>query len=216
VVLSDTHSLHDIITPLPQGPKHILIHCGDFTHMGTLDDTLDFNDWLGTLQYDHKFIISGNHERLCGDVREHHKFQDLLTNGYFVTHEFVKLEQFGGLTLFLSSWDKKASANSEESTEKELFLWNDVHLYREEGKEERGIDILITHQPPMGILDSTRLSHRGSKEIGNLVKKIQPALHLFGHVHHGGESISSDPKKTSFINAANPGDKGAIVVEYYY
>jgi len=94
---------------------------------------------------------------------------------------------------------------------------NDPHLYREEGREERGIDILITHQPPMGTLDRTyKLSHRGSKQIADLVKKIHPTLHLFGHVHRGGESIAEDPKKTSYVNAANPGDKGAIVIEYYY
>ena len=73
VVLSDTHSLHTAITPLPQGPRHILIHCGDFTHMGAYEDAVEFNEWLGEQKYDHKFIISGNHERLCGDVREHHK-----------------------------------------------------------------------------------------------------------------------------------------------
>jgi hypothetical protein len=38
---------------------HILLHAGDFTSLGRVEHALEFNEWLGTLHYRHKFIISG-------------------------------------------------------------------------------------------------------------------------------------------------------------
>jgi hypothetical protein len=82
VCLSDTHMKHTFLTPfMPQGGEctpsptcdfiltpppcyyflddHILLHAGDFTSRGQLEHALQFNDWLGSLHYRHKFIVSG-------------------------------------------------------------------------------------------------------------------------------------------------------------
>ncbi|MCE4603507.1 MAG: metallophosphoesterase family protein [Aeropyrum sp.] len=47
-----------------------------------------------------------------------------------------------------------------------------------------GIDILLSHHPPHGILDITILGARaGLWELKELVDKLEPSAHLFGHIH---------------------------------
>ena len=41
------------------------------------------------------------------------------------------------------------------------------------------LDILVTHYPPLGILDQDL----GSPEILNFVLKAKPKHHIFGHIH---------------------------------
>lgn len=63
VLISDTHGCHRQLT-IPDGD--VLIHGGDFTRSGLLEDAEDFNKWLGELggthQFQHKIVINGNHE----------------------------------------------------------------------------------------------------------------------------------------------------------
>merc|ERR1712216_105377 len=59
VCISDTHGRHrDLV--LPKGD--VLIHAGDFTKFGKLEDVEDFNSWLGGLTFEHKIVVNGNHE----------------------------------------------------------------------------------------------------------------------------------------------------------
>ena len=44
VCISDTHGLHDQVT-LP--PGDVLVHAGDFTSEGELEDVRAFLDWFG-------------------------------------------------------------------------------------------------------------------------------------------------------------------------
>ncbi len=61
-------------------------------------------------------------------------------------------------------------------------------------------NVLITHQPPLGIMDGNRLENYGSKELKERVLQIQPTLHLFGHIHNAYGSIMQG--KTIFSNGA--------------
>ena len=58
VCVSDTHSYHDR-TVVPDGD--ILIHAGDITRHGDLEDVESFDRWLGTLRHRYKLVICGNH-----------------------------------------------------------------------------------------------------------------------------------------------------------
>ena len=44
-------------------------------------------------------------------------------------------------------------------------------------------DVLITHQPPYGILDEGDDIHYGSKTLRESIKQSKPKYHLFGHIH---------------------------------
>jgi Icc-related predicted phosphoesterase len=64
-------------------------------------------------------------------------------------------------------------------------------------------DILITHGPPFGVLDTVI---RGNENVGceflmNRIKEINPKIHAFGHIHEA-DGIWETPK-TLFINASS-------------
>ena len=69
VCISDTHSqAHQMQYKIPAAD--VLIHAGDFTVSGHLDEVQRFNDFLGSLDHiKHKIVIAGNHE-LSFDKRE--------------------------------------------------------------------------------------------------------------------------------------------------
>merc|ERR1712070_687278 len=61
VCISDTHGHHhDLTTKLPQGD--VLLHTGDFSMAGELDEVLDFGRWVQSLPFKWKIVISGNHD----------------------------------------------------------------------------------------------------------------------------------------------------------
>ncbi|CAE7632559.1 MPPED1 [Symbiodinium pilosum] len=80
-----------------------------------------------------------------------------------------------------------------------------------------GVDLLISHEPPRGILDyasasTTKVtnigSHRLKKALGRLShrsgsvgRRTVPRVHLFGHVHEGHGH--KHRHGTLFVNAAN-------------
>ena len=73
VIISDTHGLHHDLD-LPDGD--ILIHAGDFCHMGGIDYVYDFLGWYGELDFEHKILIAGNHDFFADEQPE--KFAALL------------------------------------------------------------------------------------------------------------------------------------------
>jgi len=50
-------------------------------------------------------------------------------------------------------------------------------------RDGRGVDVLLTHAPPLGIHDQPDLCHRGFDAFNWLVRRFQPSYHLHGHIH---------------------------------
>lgn len=44
-------------------------------------------------------------------------------------------------------------------------------------------DVLITHQPPHGVLDKSGHIHFDNKILCGMVNQMKPKAHLFGHIH---------------------------------
>ena len=64
VCISDTHGKTDEEN-FPQIPDgDILVHAGDITRNGNVDDISKFNAWLGTLPHQYKIVIAGNHDKM--------------------------------------------------------------------------------------------------------------------------------------------------------
>ncbi|GGC59985.1 hypothetical protein GCM10011387_12020 [Pedobacter quisquiliarum] len=62
-------------------------------------------------------------------------------------------------------------------------------------------DVLVTHGPPMGILDQVGLNdNAGCADLLRHVKRIKPKFHIFGHIHGSYEHYSTPV--TQFINAS--------------
>lgn len=65
VCVSDTHNHHGAMPPLPQGD--VLLHAGDFTMHGELDEVQGFAAWWHAQPHPQKVVIAGNHD-LCLEV----------------------------------------------------------------------------------------------------------------------------------------------------
>lgn len=48
-----------------------------------------------------------------------------------------------------------------------------------------GVDIVMTHGPPFGILDFAHGQHMGCSHLLNAMERVRPMMHCFGHIHEG-------------------------------
>jgi putative phosphoesterase len=96
------------------------------------------------------------------------------------------------------------------------FIGADYRHYSEIEKLAKGKDpkkiILITHDPPYDILDTSFFgSSAGAMELRAVVEKIKPALHVFGHIHESAGVVKF--RGTIFVNAALPEFRKAAIVD---
>ena len=169
---ADTHGAHrqlEIHTD-----TDILICAGD-----AVEDDMkggeydDFLDWFAAQPGKYKIFVPGNHE-LSFDIDAADAIRPLFAERGIILLEDA-VDEFDGVVI------GSISGNSSIADE-------DIPT---------DLDILVTHYPPMGILDEGF----GSPEVLNFVLKAKPAYHLFGHVHAtAGQSVTSNPSK--FINIA--------------
>lgn len=208
-LISDTHGKHSFLDiPLD---VDMLIHAGD---LGTFKEpTLNAKgvqetiDWLVSLTHiKHKVFIAGNHDTSIerGYVSPLHK--DLL----YLKHEVGVI---GGLKIFGSPYTPTFSTGWAYNVNRAK-----IDRYWQEIPED--IDILVTHGPPLGILDHTSCGINFTEEYGGKgvvscgdsallkrVMKIQPKLHVFGHIHNEERCKNAGIMqvtgcKTKFVNAS--------------
>lgn len=189
VLLSDTHELHREVD-VPHGD--ILLHAGDFTLFSkSLAAVEDFNAWLGELPHRHKIVVPGNHEYF---LEADPSRRSLLSSAVVLIDERTEIE---GLRI----WGSPATP----------LYGGAFGMSSARDRERRyagipeGTDVLITHGPPYGILDSAPGTHvhSGGPELREAVERIRPRLHVFGHIHgaYGFESTEN----TVFANVALSG-----------
>ena len=87
VVLSDTHGLHDGLQ-IPGGD--VLVHAGDLTGHGTLEEVRAFDAYLAGLPHRHKIVIAGNHD-WCFE-RQGPAARSLLRHAVYLEDEAVEIE----------------------------------------------------------------------------------------------------------------------------
>lgn len=187
IAISDTHGMHELIK-LPKGD--ILIHAGDITRTGNLKELIEFNTWLGTLDYNHKLVIAGNHDFCIEEDVD--KAREVLANAIFLHDEEVVINE---VKFYGSPWQP------------EFFDWA-FNLPRGEPLKKKwdlipeDTDVLITHGPPLGHGDETVVGDRaGCEDLLNRIKVIKPKAHVFGHIHEG-QGITLEGE-TRCINASS-------------
>jgi Icc-related predicted phosphoesterase len=180
---------------LPKGD--ILIHAGDFTGRGKPHEVEDFFGWLKrqAKEFKHIVFIAGNH-----DMSFEYKstwtvnmLKSLPSNVHYLEDSSVTID---GIKFYGSPWQP------------EFFNWA-FNLRRGRELEEKwsmipyDTDVLITHGPPMNILDYTQkdMWNVGCLDLYNKVLNIKPKLHVFGHIHEGYGI--KEHEGITFVNASS-------------
>lgn len=173
----------------------ILIIAGDLTARDRYDEYDLFNKWINNETYEHILLIGGNHDNklyIKGDSILHKKITYLFNDEVIINGT----KFFGSPHSLL--FDRinprcKAFSLTEEGIKKKVEKWPDQ------------VDILITHSPPYGILDTIAPDfkiHGGSKSILEYVEKVKPRFHIFGHIHEHAWHWEYSNKNTIFINSS--------------
>lgn len=181
--ISDTHNKHHLLYDLPDAD--IIIHSGDVSFAGSENEIIDFVNWFGALTYKYKIFIAGNHD----DYLYKAAVEGLPDGCFYLCNSGVTIEgvKFYGVPMFM---EDIMSGEYDDSIQK---IPNDT-------------DVVITHQPPYCVLDSSANINYGDRNLLYTVLKIQPKLHLFGHIHDACGMEKND--NTLFVNAS-------ILNEYY-
>jgi len=212
--ISDTHSMlqnkeyrERLTSRLGGGP--IIVHSGDMSSRGTALEILTFLEWYSSLPYDHKILVAGNHDYLF--EKDPAAADDMLKAYPDITYlndseATVMGVRFWGspITPYFNNW--AFNRHSKEIGQH----WDLI---------PEGIDVLVTHGPPAGILDTVKGSwdELGCPSLRGAVSRVKPKIHAFGHIHEGrGMRIVDD---VLYINAAvlngeyRPYNQEAIVVD---
>jgi predicted phosphodiesterase len=205
-LISDTHTKHrNCENDLPGGD--LLIHAGDFMNSGyDKTDATKFFDWFNKIDnYDDKIFIAGNHDRIMQNEPEW--AQGILTG--YKTIDYLQDEQltlyFDGpngdfpednVHIYGSPWQPEFcnwAFNLPRHGEKMKAKWDAI---------PDNTDILITHGPPFGHLDTPGGSsvRVGCEMLRYQIDEIKPKIHVFGHIH-GGHGYHYNGH-THFFNAS--------------
>jgi Icc-related predicted phosphoesterase len=207
-VISDTHTRHGLIpmSDLPGGD--LLIHAGDIMNSGyNKNDIHDFCIWFHSLkQYEDKIFIAGNHDRM---FQNHPLEANTIVNNY-------------GSVIYLQDDDLVLYGDGPEGNspndniriygspwQPEFYNWafnlprNGPGLSTRWEAIPENTDILITHGPAFGTLDTVagRMNeHLGCELLAERIEVIKPKIHICGHIHSGyGYEFKNG---THFFNAA--------------
>jgi Icc-related predicted phosphoesterase len=207
-VIHAISDLHGHKPKLPGGDA--LIIAGDCTGVDTASQWRAFGRWLGKQAYAEIILVAGNHDGLL------YENKDLALS--FMPPNLTYLEDWqtwlaNGISIYGTPWTPR---------------FNDWYFMADRGDEMRkkldsiptGIDILVSHGPPYGILDQInkgtdeepKMVSQGCRDLIVKINQIKPKINLFGHLHeNGSKRIHVDG--TDFYNVAylderyNPGRK---------
>ena len=198
-IISDTHGKHNEITQdLPGGD--LLLHAGDISSMGYQHEVQQFCKWFNNVEnYNHKIFIAGNHD--WGFQNNVEKIMEIVNS--YKTVDYIQDE-----TIQVNNGDKMVNIYG-SPWQPEFYNWafnlpkNGVELAAKWDAIPDNTDILITHGPAFGVLDTVAgkmWDNLGCQLLTNKIKSIKPKIHVCGHIHSGyGYYFDGD---THFINAS--------------
>jgi Icc-related predicted phosphoesterase len=201
-VISDTHNTHEQL-----GILHgdVLIHCGDLFNQFSADEEEieKIDDWFERQEFELILCIGGNH-----DFRLQKLFEQ--TSSPFRHAKYLQDSacSFRGIRFYGSPWVPNLPGQAYDLSSQELQeKWRQI---------PDDTDVLITHTPPMGILDlpsRTNISC-GCSHLAARVFEVAPILHCFGHAHASSGQTTSNG--ISFMNASMVNSQYELTRTPYY
>jgi hypothetical protein len=174
----------------------ILIHAGDMTDKGTVEEIQAQIDWLDSLPHRYKLAIAGNHDTFLDP-----KSRETLT----AQEQKQALDWKSIIYLQDGTAELDFSHRIGNGGRDQIKVYGLPHIpacggpefafqYPRgsdywSGKVPTDVDILITHTPPKYHLDLPAWSALGDEFLLEEVRRTTPLLHVFGHVHAGKSDL---------------------------
>lgn len=218
IIVSDTHGVEFDPSVKPPQRADVAIHCGDLTEASKIAEYRATIQLLNDINAPLKLVIAGNHDltmdiplfkqklsearppldldlvrKEYGDYGEARQlFEQAKDAGIIFLDEGIyqfTLDNGASLTVYASPYTPS------------LGDWA-FQYPRRQGHDfsiSEGVDVVITHGPPRGILDYTDFGQRaGCPSLFSSIARARPRLHCFGHIHEAwGARLISWRKKVS-------------------
>ncbi|MFK7809783.1 MAG: metallophosphatase domain-containing protein [Saprospiraceae bacterium] len=187
-LISDTHGFHD---GLDLSSGEVLLHTGDVSSRGSLQEVESFLNWFARQNFEHKIFIAGNHDFFFESANAD-AIQQLIPEGVTYLNDSgitINDVHFWGSPVQPRFFDWAFNKDRGADIDQHWQLIPD------------DVDVLLTHGPPHGILDRTV----GDQEVGcemlrKKIREIKPQLSVFGHIHEGYGM--RELEETTFVNAS--------------
>ncbi|KAM5352679.1 hypothetical protein ACJ41O_005401 [Fusarium nematophilum] len=210
VCVSDTHCTQP---ELPDGD--VLLHAGDLTNQGTFEELQAQLSWLQSTPHRYKVVIGGNHDKLL-DVDYVRQFPDRICEGEGTAKsdldwgDIIYLHNSSTTLVFPNG--RKLKVYGSPLTEwcgTWAFQYPPIRQVWASAVPD-DTDILLTHGPPRGRLDS---GGKGCPQLLREVCRVRPRLVVFGHIHSGAgyEGMAYGGADGAF-NRVMMGDGGLLAV----
>jgi len=200
-IISDTHTRHGELD-LPGG--EVLIHAGDFMSSGyNVGELHNFLKWFEDQDYKHKIFIAGNHDRIFEDdpflAKE-------IVDMYAFNINYLQDEELviDGIKFYGSPWTPEFCGWA-------FALPKDPRSAEERfAKIPNDTDVIISHGPAYGMLDqivhpvspNASKEHLGCKQLRDAINRVNPKVHICGHIHSSQGVLDGYGEVTTHINAA--------------
>jgi Icc-related predicted phosphoesterase len=194
---SDTHAHHRTVK-VPDAD--VVIFAGDFMTSGYRhSEVKDFGEWFSNLPHKYKILVAGNHDRMVESDKSY------------------CLSKFSSDVIYLEDSEIVINGVKFWGSPYQPWFYNwAFNVHRGDPIKEHwykipaDTDVLITHGPPWGILDqsypysSSPSEHVGCEELGKQFSRINPKVHIFGHIHgsYGNTKCFAHRDYTDFYNVA--------------
>lgn len=205
VCISDTHNLQPSFPP-----GDLLVHAGDLTQNGTVEELQRQLDWLNQQPHQHKVVIAGNHDIALDDAkhielgRQAGAASRLWCGSiHYLQDSTVSLKFRGGRTLVVygSPWTRKHG---------NWAFQYEPGVDKFSGRIDSETDVLVTHSPPKTHLD---LANWGDEFLRQELWRVKPRLHVFGHIHGGyGKEMMAFGRFDRLYERVLVGDAGLVAV----
>lgn len=217
ICISDTHNRHAEIS-FDGLDGDVLLHTGDWSEKGTVEETRSFIQWLAAQPFRHKVLIAGNHDigmddqcydqiAACwkneGDaspalVRVAVSEVASDSNLVYLENSSITIE---GFKIFGSPMTPVIPV---PRVGRMAFNLMDESEQRRNWKDmPNDTDILLTHGPPHGFHDGKHMN-MGDSVLLERILEVSPKLHVFGHVHESaGSSEGGTGSSIVFVNASS-------------
>jgi Icc-related predicted phosphoesterase len=194
VATSDIHGFEPV---LPEGD--VLVLAGDLTSHGSVADVRKLNSWLSSIAPNWRamVVVAGNHDWW---FQQAPPLAVLDLTARWHAQGIHYLEDTGvtidGVKFWGSPWTPKFYDWAFMDTDRQLRRYWDMC--------PEDTRVLVTHGGPWGVLDLTqRGPNAGSDSLLSAVGRIQPEVHIFGHIHEAYGELEDKGIGTHFYNVAH-------------